>query len=181
MPVGLDEWPSAAEITNLYGMTGNLAELGALLDKMAVGFLTTVGREGHFHSRPMELQEHEADGTLWFATSLESHKIEDLRANPRCCVAFLKDSKYVSISGHGELVQDRARIRQMWTPAWRGWFPEGPEQKDLVLLKVVPEHVEYVDPPGGTLRSLYTRLHNALKHEREEPAEKKELEMGETD
>jgi general stress protein 26 len=163
----------------LCSVTGNLDELRALLDKMEIGFLTTVGPEGHFHSRPMQLQEHEADGTLWFATSLASHKIEDLRANPRCCVAFLKDSKYVSISGHGELVHDRARVRQMWTPAWRGWFPEGPEQEDLVLLKVVPEHVEYVDPPGGTLRSLYTRVRNALQHHREEPAEKKELEPGE--
>ncbi len=76
-------------------------------------------------------------------------------------------------------MQDRTLIRQMWTAAWRGWFPEGPEQEDLVLLKVVPEHVEYVDPPGGTLRSLYTRVRNALQRQRQEPAPKKELELGE--
>jgi|SRR4051794_37189843 general stress protein 26 len=160
-------------------MTGNLGELRALLGAMEIGFLTTVGSEGHFHSRPMQLQKHDADGTLWFATSLDSHKIEDLRANPRCCVAFLRHSKYVSISGHGELVQDRSLIRQMWSAAWRGWFPEGPDQEDLVLLKVVPEHVEYVDPPGGTLRSLYTRVRNAVQRHRVEPAPKKELELGE--
>jgi general stress protein 26 len=158
-------------------MKGSLDELRALLDGMEIGFLTTVGAEGHFHSRPMQLQRHDQDGVLWFATSLESHKCGDLRANPRCCVAFLKHSKYVSISGRAELVKDERLIRQMWTAAWRGWFPEGPKEPDLVLLKILPEHVEYVDPPGGTLRSLYTRLRNALMRSRTEPAAKKELEL----
>ncbi len=158
-------------------MKGTLDELRALLDDMEIGFLTTLGAEGHFHSRPMQLQRHDEDGTLWFATSSESHKCEDLRENPRCCVAFLKSSRYVSVSGTAELVRDRALIRKMWTASWRGWFPEGPDQEDLALLKVVPEHVEYVDPPGGTLRSLYTRVRNAIRRAREEPAPKKELDL----
>jgi general stress protein 26 len=164
-------------VINLQRMTGTLDELRVLLDDMEIGFLTTLGGEGHFHSRPMQLQRHDRDGTLWFATSSESHKCEDLRAHSRCCVAFLKSSKYVSVSGSAELVRDRALIRQMWTASWRGWFPEGPDQEDLALLKVVPEHVEYVDPPGGTLRSLYTRVRNAIRRAREEPAPKKELDL----
>src|SRR5947209_15788745 len=106
-------------------MKGSLSELRGLLDGMQIGFLTTLGAEGHFHSRPMQLQRHDPDGTLWFATSLESHKIEDLRAHPRCCVAFLHHSKYVSISGVGELLKDPQKVKELWTPAWRGWFPEG--------------------------------------------------------
>jgi general stress protein 26 len=158
-------------------MKGNLDELRQLLDGMEIGFLTTLGAEGHYHSRPMQLQRHDRDGTLWFATSAESHKCEDLRAHPRCCVVFLKRSRYASISGSAELIQDRALIRRMWTATWRGWFPEGPEQPDLALLKVSPEHVEYVDPPGGTLKSIYTRARNALRRKREEPAPKKELDL----
>ena len=116
-----------------------LGELRAILDGMQIGFLTTLGAEGYFHSRPMQLQRHDPDGTLWFATSLDSHKCEDLRANPRCCASFLRGSKYVSMSGTAELVKDERLIRSMWTAAWRGWFPEGPKEPDLVLLKVVPE------------------------------------------
>jgi len=37
-------------------MTGSLQELRALLDGMEIGFLTTVGADGHFHSRFMQLQ-----------------------------------------------------------------------------------------------------------------------------
>jgi general stress protein 26 len=165
-------------VATVQRMKGSLSELRALLDGMRIGFLTTLGAEGFFHSRPMQLQRYDPDGTLWFATSLESHKCEDLRANPRCCAAFLRGSRYVSVSGKAELVRDERLIRSMWTAAWRGWFPDGPKEPDLVLLKVVPEHVEYVDPPGGTLRSLYTRVRNAIARSRVEPAPKKELELG---
>src|SRR5918911_3118770 len=156
-------------------MTGSLDEMRALLAGMEIGFLTTIDAEGTFHSRPMQLQRHDPDGTLWFATSLDSRKCEDLHANPRCCVAFLKNSKYVSISGSAHLVKDERMIRILWTPAWRGWFPGGPKEPDLVLLRIVPEHVEYVDPRGGRLRSLVTRVKNALTGSRTEPAPKKEL------
>lgn len=158
-------------------MHGDLKELSELLDAMEIAFLTTLGQDGHMRSRPMQLQRHDPDGTLWFATSLESHKCEDLRQEPRCCVAFLESSTYVSIAGRAELVKDPDLIRQMWRPTWRGWFPEGPEEPELVLLKVVPEHVEYVHPSGGTLKSLFTRVKNALTHSHDEPAPKKELEL----
>ena len=166
-------------------MDGALSELHEMLDEMEIGFLTTIGRDGHLRSRPMQLQRHDADGALWFATSLESHKIDDVRNDRRCCVAFLRDSSYVSNgwkpkqyqTAAAELVKDPQLIRQMWSPAWRGWFPEGPGEPDLVLLKVVPEHVEYVHPSGGTVKSLLTRVKNALTHSHEEPAPKKELSL----
>jgi general stress protein 26 len=162
-------------------MDGQLSELREMLEEMEIAFLTTIGGDGHLRSRPMQLQRHDPDGTLWFATSLSSHKIEDLRHDGRCCVAFLKHSAYVSVSGRGELVQDRSLIEEMWTPSWRGWFPEGPGEPELVLLKVVPEHVEYVHPSGGTVKSLFTRVKNALTHSHDEPAPKKELELAHTD
>jgi general stress protein 26 len=159
-------------------MKGTLPELRTLLDAMDIGFLTTLGGEGHFHSRPMQLQRHDPDGTLWFATSLDSHKIDDVRRDDRCCVAFLKDSSYVSISGRAELVKDKRLIEAMWKPTWRGWFPDGPGEPELVLLKVVPEHVEYVHPSGGTVKSLFSQLKNAITHSHDEPAPKKELDLG---
>ena len=48
---------------------------------------------------------------------------------------------------------------------------------ETVVREVAPELVEYVDPPGGTLRSLLTRAKNAVMRSREEPAPKKELRL----
>ena len=148
-----------------------------MLDGMEICVLTTLGGDGHFRSRPMQMQRHDDDGVLWFATSLDSRKCEDLREHPRCAVAFLKGHTYVSISGRAELVQDRALVRKLWNAGWRAWFPDGPEQADLVLLKIEPEHVEWVAPEGGTVRWLVTGVKNALTHSRDEPAPKKELDL----
>ena len=78
----------------------------------------------------------------------------------------------------GQLSELREMIEAMWRPTWRGWFPEGPGEPELVLVKVKPEHVEYVHPSGGTVKSLFTRVKNALTHSHDEPAPKKELELG---
>src|SRR5947199_9046787 len=107
-------------------MDGQLSELREMLAEMEIAFLTTIGSDGHLRSRPMQLQRHDPDGTLWFATSLESHKIEDLRHDSRCCVAFLRNSSYVSVAGEAEVVADWKTIEGLWSRTLRGWFPKGP-------------------------------------------------------
>lgn len=157
-------------------MDGTLDELRELLDGMEICVLTTLGSDGSFRCRPMQMQRHDG-GVLWFATSLDSQKCEDLRVSPRCGVAFVKGHTYVSISGRAELVQDRALVRELWNAGWRAWFPDGPDQPDLVLLKITPEHVEWVAPEGGAVRWLVTGVKNALTHSKDEPAPKKELDL----
>src|SRR4051812_2985758 len=156
-------------------MDGNLEEFRELLDGFEIALLTTRDAQGRYHTRPMELQRHDEDGSLWFATSLDSRKIADLRSDPRCAVAFLESHAYMSISGRAELVKDEALVRELWSPAWRGWFPEGPDEPDLVLLRIVPEHVEWVRPEGGRAKAFYTMVKNAVTRSHDEPAPRREL------
>lgn len=168
--------PGRGRLT-LVSMTGDIHEFRRLLDDMEICILTTLGSDGRFHARPMQLQRYDDDGVLWFATKLDSQKCQDLRENPLCGVAFLKGHTYLSMSARAELLQDRALIRKLWDVGWRAWFPEGPDEPGLVLLKVVPEHAEWVAPSGGTARWLFTGIKNAFTHSHEEPAPKKELDL----
>ena len=157
-------------------------EYEEVLGEFETAVLTTRGPDGHYHARPMAVQGQEAGEAIWLATSRDSEKCRDIAHDPQVALSFHEGAHgadYLSVSGRAELVDDRAKVRELWDAGWKPWFPDGPDQADLVLIKVVPEHVEYVDPPGGTLRSLYTRVRNALHREREEPAPKKELELGE--
>ncbi len=89
-----------------------------------------------------------------------------------------RDAAYLSISGRAELVQDRLLIHRMWSPGWKAWFPGGPDQEDLALVRVEVEHAEWVKPEGGKAQVLYTMAKQALTGQRAEPAEKRELELG---
>jgi RPA family protein len=59
----------------------------------------------------------------------------------------------------------------------RAWFPAGPEQDGVVLIKVRPEHVEYVHPSTGRLKVLYSLVKQVVARAPGELAQKKELDL----
>ena len=65
------------------------------------------------HSRPMATQESEFDGTLWFFTAASSGKIIELGWNPSVNLSYAEPSatRYVSVSGDAEVINDRAKWR----------------------------------------------------------------------
>lgn len=161
-------------------MQGDARELHQLLRDYQTALLTTRGPDGSFHSRPMAVQHVQEGGEFWFATYLDTQKVADLEAEPRCGLAFHdggRSATYVSMSGEVEVVRDRRKIHELWSPTWRAWFPEGPDQPDLVLLRFQPEHAEYVHPVSGRLKVLATRVKAVLQREPVEPAPKKELDL----
>ncbi len=139
-------------------MLSTLREHAELLRSYRTAILTTCGDDGHFHSRPMAMRHALQEETLWFASAEEAQKIRDLRHDPRCAVTFYDNAgngSYVSMSGRGEVVTDRDTMRTVWDESWDLWFPDGPGQRDVVLIRVTPQHVEYMHPDRGRLEILY--------------------------
>ena len=133
------------------------AELSKLCDPiedMSVGMLTTFDADGTLTSRPMAPLEVDSGGALWFFTDLRSAKVQDLR-NLNLSFSDTEHASYVSVSGHGEINMDRARIQRMWTPLARPWFPEGPDSAHLGLLKFMPEAAEYWDAPHNGMVRMF--------------------------
>lgn len=163
-------------------MLGDRKELEALIEGFDTAILTTRGPDGHFHSRPMAVKRGTGASELWFVTSLDSEKCHDLAADSHCGVTFFAGRGhvgYVSISGTGEVVQDRAALRRKWSPSWRVWFPEGPDRADLALIRVRPEHAEYVHEQTGRLKVLFTAARRIVSLGRVGVSPKKELELAE--
>jgi general stress protein 26 len=161
-------------------MRGEEREYAELLGGYETAILVTRGPDGHFHARPMATQERHAEDGIWFATEAGSDKCRHIESDPHVAVAFHQgkhDADYLSVSGRAEIVRDRARIHAMWDASWKPWFPDGPDQADLVLIRVVPQHVEWVKPPGGKLGVLKTMAKRTLTHQREPPDEKKTLDL----
>ena len=112
---------------------------------------------GILRSRPMSTQEFEFDGDLWFFTSDNTHKIDEIQKDNRVNVAYSKpeDNKYLSVSGKAEVVKDRAKIEELWSPVLKAWFPEGLDDPHLCLLKIPVEQAEYWDAPNSTIVQLF--------------------------
>lgn len=131
-----------------------LAKVRELLADHHLAMLTTLDASGALVSRPMGVQDVEFDGDLWFFTTLDSHKVAEIRAGSPANAAFAGSSSWLSVSGTAEVVQDRAKAEELWNPVAAAWFPDGPTTPGLCLVRLRAETAEYWDSPGGRLATV---------------------------
>ena len=127
-----------------------LSHISGLIESIHVAMLTTFDNHGALVSRPMVPLEMDGHGALWFFTDLRSEKMDHLQV-VNLSFSDSERSTYVSISGKGEIHDDREELERLWTPMARPWFPDGVESPHLGLLKIVPNDAEYWDVPHGRM------------------------------
>ena len=130
------------------------AKVSDLTSDIKFAMLTTVDADGELVSRPMQHQEVEGDADLWFFSSRDSRKVSHVRANPHVAVTLASTSSWVSINGSAEVVDDAQKAKDLWSAGMEAWFPQGPEDDSIVLIKVTGETAEYWDTPGGRVSSV---------------------------
>lgn len=130
-----------------------------------VAMLTTMTAEGTHVSRPMGLQEAEFDGDLWFLVSKSATLVLDAQADERVGVSLSSNDSWVSLSGTAELVDDPAKVRELWSPTVEAWFTNGPDDPEVGLLKFTAESAEYWDSPGGKIASLFSFVKSKITGE----------------
>lgn len=130
----------------------SIKKLNGLIKDVKVAMLTTIDW-GVLRSRPMQTQEAEFDGTLWFFTSTDTHKADEIEKDRRVNVSYAApdSNTYVSVSGMAEIIQDKEKIEDLWNPIYKAWFPKGLEDPTLCLLKVTVEQAEYWDSSSSTI------------------------------
>lgn len=133
----------------------SIEKLKELLEGIDFAMLTTIA-DKKFRSRPMSTQEVDENGDLWFFTSDETHKVEEIESDNRVSVAYSKpnDNTFVSVFGRAEMSKDRAKMEELWSPILKAWFPKGLDDPKLCLLKITIEEAEYWDSPNSTIVQL---------------------------
>ncbi|MEO5819802.1 MAG: pyridoxamine 5'-phosphate oxidase family protein [Vicinamibacteraceae bacterium] len=110
------------------------------------------------HARPMGLVGDPAtfEGTLWFFSDERSPKIAEIARQPRASLILQSDSDhaYLHVLGWAWVVDDRARMRELYSPILRTWFPDGLDDPHLTLIGFDVERAEYWNSPGGMLQML---------------------------
>ncbi len=134
-------------------MNHELAKIQEIVDKIEVGMLTTMESDEEHRSRPMQTQKFDADGCLWFLTSRNSHKTDELIRHPNVNVSYADtgSQSYVSIVGTASMVHDPAIKEELWSPVAKAWFPKGLEDPDLTVLKVEIKEAEYWDSSSSKM------------------------------
>lgn len=144
-----------------------LAAAGAIKAKVADCWCVTLSEDGGVNVRvvgPIPGVSGEEDWTVWFVTRRSSRKAADIRRCGRLSLGYQHhpDRACVALIGRAALIEDKEEIRSRWIEGWRLYFPGGPDDPDIVLVRVDVDRIELcvqgVTPePFGTRHSAVAR------------------------
>lgn len=123
-----------------------------LIKDIKFAMFGTQGTDGRLYARPMANQKRDADGYLWFFTSADSAKVDEIVHNPNVVLSYAEPEKsnYVSICGAAMVVRDQGKIDELWSDFLKAWFPEGKDDPNVTLICVEPHSAEYWDNPSSS-------------------------------
>jgi len=148
-----------------------LEQLFQLIDGIEIAMLTTRNCEGALVSRPMQTQARRAGTDLWFMTSVESDKVDELIADPHVNLGYYRDGsrEYVSVSGLAHVTQDKALIHELYKPDWKAWLGDeggdrngSPDDPRIALIEVQAESAHYLKANEPRLVTLFKRASSLL-------------------
>ena len=157
--------------------TEDTRKVAELIKGERFGFLTTISTTGKLTSRPMTLQEAEFDGDLWFFAERDSHPVADIRLQPQVNVGIGSGGTWVSLTGSAVVVDDVAKKKELWNSGVEAWFPSGPEDPQVVLIKVDGDSAEYWNSPGGRLATAFSFVKAKVTGERIDSGENESVHL----
>ena len=109
-----------------------------------------------FHVCPMQVQEVDDRGNLWFFSGANSTHNQQLGEDSRAHLIFSNPSKveYVTVFGEVTISTDPPRIEKLWSKMVEAWFPGGPTDPNVTLLCVRPIFAHYWDTENGKLVTM---------------------------
>ena len=141
-----------------------LDQLYTLLDGIDVAMFTTRRPDGSLVSRPMQTQARRAGTDLWFVTSVNSGKVDEIVADPHVNLGYYKDGsrEFVSVAGTAHVTQDPEMIRQLYKPDWKAWFGDEGDDRDgspadprIALIEVKADSATYLKSDTPRVIALF--------------------------
>jgi len=144
------------EIKNQH--TEKLVEM--LKDARVCMLITQEKDNDNISGRPMAMNKIDEDGTMWFFTKASSEKVDEIEESKKVSIAITNESSqnYLMIHGTATLVNDKAKMKELWSFITKAWFPLGLDDPDMRLIKVTPNEVNYWDSSSSKMAVLFNIL-----------------------
>lgn len=113
--------------------------------------MMTTRFDGGVRARPLEPRPDREAGVIWFLTDSRGAKDDEIDADPNVCVTIVDDRQkaYLSLAGEASVGRDPDRARLLWNAHQQVWWPGGPEDPCLRVIRFVPHRAELWDGPAS--------------------------------
>ena len=126
-------------------------QIAALINKIDICLFTTRGDRGELHSRPMSNNgQVEWDGQSWFFAPKDGRLVAELQSDPAAVAAYRAEEgfTFVSVSGRATIETDVELKKQYWLDELERWFPNGPEDANVALIRLDAEAAQWWTAEG---------------------------------
>jgi len=117
------------------------------IKNIRTALLTTYTNSNGYRSRPLGTADIDKSGNIWFFTNEYCPKNKDVFTDSTVSVTYSNPDSdaYVNVRGEAELISDRQKMKEFWSPFANAFFPKGINDPKLTLIRIRPTNAEYWD------------------------------------
>ncbi|RDJ21426.1 general stress protein [Bosea caraganae] len=127
-----------------------------LMEKIGLCMLVTHDGTGDaLRARPMSAHVVRDEEAVFFLSDARHHKDDEIEINQNVCLAFADTDgqAYVSVTGTANVLDDRAKIGELWSTAAKAWW-KSKDDPNIRVLRVMPSMAEFWDSPGKLVTTV---------------------------
>ena len=124
-----------------------------MVEKNPTCFFCTSNTNETSKARPMSVQKVDDEANLWFLSSLDSNKNQEIEIESEVQLFFQGSahSDFLHLHCTASVSTDKAKIKELWQPILKTWFTEGENDPRISVIKVVPKDGYYWDTKHGNV------------------------------
>jgi general stress protein 26 len=128
----------------------------ALINDIPVAMVVTHDGQGrNIRARPMAARPAREEGAIYFLTDADAPKAQEVRRDDAICLAFAdhRSRKYLSVTGHAEIIDDQNRIKEFWSIFDKAFWPDKSDPR-IRILRVTPESAQFWEGAGAIVTAV---------------------------
>ena len=132
-----------------------------MLSAIDIAMLVTKTDQG-LRGRPMSTIPTPEKGMIYILTEAQSSAARDIRVDGSVFLSYQGRGDHVALQGKATVNPDKGLVKDLWNPGAEVFWPNGPEEHDVVTLVIDPGHAEVWDGPG-LIRGIVSIVTGAIK------------------
>lgn len=144
----------------------HLENINNIVKDIRFTMMTTItADEKHLHACPMTTNKNELEnGKIWFIGDRTTETIKDIEKNPQVNLSYTSaDHKdFVSINGVAKLIDDKAKLDELWSPIYAAFYEHGKEDPNVQIICVECNGAEYWQS-GNSVVNMFKLASAALQ------------------
>jgi general stress protein 26 len=147
-----------------------------IIEQAGAGMLTT-RFAGGLRARPLEPRPDRQAELIWFVTDVRGLKDDEIQAHAEVCLVIVnaRAKAYLSISGRAQVLRDPAQAAAIWKKTDDVWWPGGPDDPNVRVLRLEPQTAELWDGPASAAVAAFEFAKARMTGEKPNLGEKRKV------